>query len=823
MIKINEIKLYYLKNQQELEIADQKEKLKKNKKVAHLSYRVESIIRCVNCALKHHIRGLEEVVVLEPIRSVNDRYKGRYIALDDSDLTRTLQMEDGVNNQLIQVVASNKSDRNIAQDIVYNGFDYNGSHYVYLFSSAGMTRDCKLLFIQEGLLEQIQDKLYCGLSKEVINAKGGINVNKFLAYLSLCKTSSRIWNGFDIDRAIVIDDFETMVQGEFDCVDTDTGSITREFREVEYIATDGFGVVQTDTRKKLYKNFQFRLPWFKGLLSEFDIKGYITEHGLNPVVTDIWDKKWNLIDDNIQYIFTKSQFKMWSYYDSWDEYKKYFKQYNCNANICKDDSTVNKKASLNYQVLQDLSVSDDELNNLLSKDLKRLKSAHTVEKEALKLITQDSFGSIGEAYEIYPEMLHSGRVHKLLNRIIESKKMDLALGGISIDGSYLYVIPDITACLEHWCGAEPKGILSQGNCYTSVFKEHDVVLERSPHLSKEHVISNNDYNNKDCQRWFKTNGIYISIYDSYYKLLQYDNDGDEILTIFDKTFYNIAKRTMEDVVPLHYEMPKAPKEIISNETIFNSLKKSWSINIGMCSNKITKFVNSLESDITKEEYKTVQLYTCYNNFLIDYAKSGYMPPFIKTLPKIDNSSMPYFFKYKKDYNKAYEEEPNNYSVMDRIASIVFDDSTRTEYNFPFSENFKFENLLSVKRLGSKKIGIKKELIKRYKVLSREKNPSDDIATRAIWYEGLRSRLLDGLDITIQEALCILARFIYNTKSGLDYSEIFLWNCFGKELLENLEKSLDGTKVCACCKSRFKPNRNVQKYCSEECKKKSKKH
>lgn len=818
VIRIKQISLYYLKNKQELKIKDKKDKyLKKNKNKAWLSIRLENLIEKVTSNIKQEIYMEESHIKKDTVRTINNRYKDSYIALAECDLTRMLGIV-SESNSLIQVIANNKNDRKIAKDIIENGFYYGNIKYTYLFSSAGMTRDCKLLFIKKTDFKKIHDKLYCGLSKAIINTKGGINVNKFLAYLSLCKTSSSVWNGFNIDKAIVVKDFKTMVKGEFDCINTEDGTITREYREIPYNVTDGFGIVQADTRKKSCKNFQFRLPFFKGLLSEFDIKGYIIEYNLNPVVTDIWGHKHNILENGIQYIFTESQFKMWSYYDSWEQYKKYFKQYGCNASICKDDSSVKTKAMLNYQILQDMSFTDSELNTLLAKDLKRLREAHTVEKQALKLI-QGSFGLVAKAYELYPELLHSGRVHKLLNKIIESKKMDLALGGITIDGSYLFVIPDITAWLQELCsGNKDNGILSKNNCYTRVFKESKVVLERSPHLDRSHCISNNDYNNKDCQKWFKSNGIYTSIYDSYFQALCYDNDGDHLLVITDKTFFKVAKRAMENIRPLYYEMKKAPKQRITKDNIFKSLKKSWSINIGMCSNKITKHINSLDHSITNEEYKVVQLYTCYNNFLIDYAKSGYLPPFIKRLPKIDNKVMPYFFKYKKDYDKPFEKVPNSYNVMDRIVNMIYTND-RTEYNFPLSQNFKFENLLSIQKVSSKKSEIKKEVISRYKALSREKLNSDDISTRAIFYKNLRNILLDRLDITIEEVLCVLVRFIYNTKEGLNYSEKFLWNCFGTELLANLEKNLEGTKICPICNKRFKPSNNRQVYCSLKCKNK----
>ena len=48
----------------------------------------------------------------------------------------------------------------------------------------------------------------CGLSIESINEQGGMNINKFLAYLALCNSATDEWKNFDIDKSIVVDDME---------------------------------------------------------------------------------------------------------------------------------------------------------------------------------------------------------------------------------------------------------------------------------------------------------------------------------------------------------------------------------------------------------------------------------------------------------------------------------------------------------------------------------------------------------------------------------------------------------------------------------------
>lgn len=65
----------------------------------------------------------------------------------------------------------------VAQDLIVNGFNFNGKHYVYFSSSAGQIRKKKAVFVEEEAYKACQMKLTCGLTTERINQLGGMNVN----------------------------------------------------------------------------------------------------------------------------------------------------------------------------------------------------------------------------------------------------------------------------------------------------------------------------------------------------------------------------------------------------------------------------------------------------------------------------------------------------------------------------------------------------------------------------------------------------------------------------------------------------------------------
>ena len=158
--------------------------------------------------------------------------------------------------------------------------------------------------------------------------------------------------------------------GTFDFVDETNYSITRKTDAIPVPHTDGAGMILPAVSRK---NFMFRAPWIKGLLGVFDFRKFVEVNGCSPVITDIYGKTHDIIEEDIQIIFTRSQFKMYPYYDSWDEYKSFFKKYHCSAGICNMEEDRIKRAKINYQMLQTLTdITDSEIDLLTKKSADRM-------------------------------------------------------------------------------------------------------------------------------------------------------------------------------------------------------------------------------------------------------------------------------------------------------------------------------------------------------------------------------------------------------------------------------------------------------------------
>lgn len=110
------------------------------------------------------------------------------IAMFDSVMTRTLGIKE--NNFSDDVIVVQVYHFQVFKSILDKGFVHNNELYVYFTSSAGQIRTKKACFIKKSTYDKYQNSLTCGLSLDHINSKGGMNINKWNAYLALSNSAS---------------------------------------------------------------------------------------------------------------------------------------------------------------------------------------------------------------------------------------------------------------------------------------------------------------------------------------------------------------------------------------------------------------------------------------------------------------------------------------------------------------------------------------------------------------------------------------------------------------------------------------------------------
>lgn len=722
----------------------------------------------------------------------------------------------------------------IAQDLIINGFDYNGKHYVYFSSSAGQIRTKKAVFVEETKYNSCQKKLMCGLTKEHINELGGMNINKFLAYLALANSATDLWEDvfgreFDIDRTIVVDDFETMVKCKVDNIDYITYEITPDvIQDMPIPHTDGCGMILSSYSKK---NFMVRLPFIKGLLGSFDYVKFIKENNCSPIVKDIWGKEYNIIEDDIKVIFTKSQLKMYKYYESWDQYKEYFKMYHCEAGICNMEEDRISNAKINYQMLQTLhDATDKEISELCKIPNRKIATVCDTIENALSFFGVDLDNEdeskkdyYQKSLKLYPELLSDPSARDDLRDLKNSLVKKYRGAHLDVVGKFTFVLPDLYAFCEWlFMGIDtPKGLLENEEVYCRLYKNSkELDCLRSPHLYIEHAVRKNvcnkKYRNQKLSDWFTTDAIYTSTYDLISRILQFDVDGDRLLVISQKLIIEMAKRAMTGINPLYYEMKKASAEEINYHNIYKGLELAFTGGkIGGISNDITKIWNS--GDINEEAMNAVRWLCMETNFTIDYAKTLFKPTRPEyadvILKKYGRDKVPYFFQYAKDKKYSDKEEKMeenqcediNGSMINRICTEIKDPKNmfkgigklgKADYHILLHNK---EDLYSNDEVNAmfdrwnKKYGNNVNL-----------NEDDDTNKNNLVQVAKEvKRDLNSIEPDDDKVINSLVKFLYEKQSTR--KKKLLWYVYGEQLYNNILNNMEEEDriVCRCCGKRVK--------------------
>lgn len=845
----------------------------------------------------------------------------RNIAIFESDLTRCFGCRDMEHSDDIVSVVTYYTP--IFESIIHHGFDYKDKHYVFFTAGAGQTRCKKSTFVSEDKLNENFNRLFCGLTREEVNRQGGMNTNKYLAYTSLCQTNSEIWRDFDIDRSIVVEDIEYKIPNQEiryiytespeDKVELTTlkeklQEITDELRDIkntkqnkpkgykrpkEEIAyekqlrsrknailgeieklrskyhqsevtkmgvtipfTDGFGI----SLKKIQSSM-VRLPFVKGLMAYCPRRAFQDWCSENDItvhkITDIYGKSHSITE--VDYIFTKSQFKMYKYFNNeydedgnlirtgWEVYKDNFKKYGCDACRCNVERGVKLNAKTNYQVLQTLTteMTDDDIHSLASYDINCLNGIGRNVQCMLNVLganekKNDNLNWLQQSLLLYPEMLKDFYVKTLLKNTKDSMIKKFRSGKFNINGSYVFAIPDPLACLQWWFTDMDKnnlddfGFVKEGYVSCNLFADKEELdCLRSPHLDHAHCIRKNQIRECD-KKWLKSNGVYLSMKDTMSKVLMYDNDGDKLLLHNNKTIIKCAKQFQSKygMIPNYYDMPKANPELLTNTTLFEGIVNAYHHgNIGTPSNEITKVWMTLNPSSTVEEIKdaieVISLRCADVNFTIDYAKTLYKPEIPKNILQkykvYSGKKVPHFFIYAKNKTTKQVEELGQCNI-DRITNVV--KSNRIVFKDLLGK-YSYKMLMSNPDIDCKtdKANEVLELYRELENTNLRKLSHIDFSVLDI---DEKKRTLLQLEFDTNKQRSMFMDIIGESKEYItdilvkllqdDVNKDTLWRLFGEVIYNNLEKNLKNTKICQCCKQRFEyiPKKGKPPVYCDEC-------
>ena len=740
-------------------------------------------------------------------------------------------------DRTLDLVVMKWKNTEILRQLVINGFympiltedGVVNKHYRFFTASSGQLRTDKFMAISDDAWAKIRDRLECGVGWEEINAKGGINANKLSAYEALPNSATEEWTDFDIDRMIVVDDFEGEVTDRMIYIKPDY-TWESGVKTVKIKHTDGCGMILPSVSGS---NFMIRAPYTKGLLIVFDFIKFCKVNNVPAVVTDIYGKEHDLIKENIQIIIFKSMFKLWKYYNSWDEYKEHFKKNKCKVGKTNYEEDYLANKALNYQMIQTLTdFTDEEIKEFVKYEHDRIQGI-TKDKDAmLKTLraNPDSEQPYKAALALYPELLREAYSKESLKNIRKRMLLDAKSGKLKLNkekggNKRLFACPDLYGICEWlFChDPNPKGLLRNGEVACKIFRRHDKVdVLRSPHLSMEHGLRNVAHD-PNIYEWFCTNGLYSSLHDLLSRLLQLDWDGDQLNVVADPLFVSIAERNIKkyDVIPLFYDADTADAEKISFEAMYRALKRAHDFSageitsIGEISNMLTRLWNKDNPD-----RDVANLLTMFNNLVIDAAKSGKINHY-KDYPQVakrigratggKNGRMPYWFKYSKNGRKNVPQNKNkkygelNGSTMSRIC-MAFSDIGNINMNYAGIPQFNWQMLLSEPCPNSKP-----EIQEMFCEMDNA-NKASVIESQDVSYTS-EKQLVNGYAIVAEDIINRMVERYGSLETVYPYIAKYLfagegqnksahkqmfWRVFGDIALRNIKANLTNCDTCPSC-------------------------
>lgn len=520
------------------------------------------------------------------------------------------------------------------------GYKTETVKYKRFLGTAGSIKKSTIMFVDENihsaLMEKINNGRYEGpnANEEVKTYNGKELSYKFIpaklnAYFALaCSASIQVpW-----PRIIVIDDVET----SFDAIIRevkDTGneenpdwpSVTDDIKKTIKINTcDGMGFItpQMSARWAEFLNegseplsgYNVRCAFLKGMVFTIDFHKFAEEVAHTYIIKDAWGDERDVRDADV--ILTVSMLKLWSSYAGCDDYLN-----NCLKNgyeFCIAKSAPHKLRNVhttNYQYLQDFKLTDEQIDELISPTISKIKECLGL--DWCKLILYMCGVGLDEKSVIHmepmckaimanPELIKDPYVRSKVVRMIQKRINAAKIGVLDVEGDYAIIGCDPYALLQNMFGMEVTGLLQSGECYHKFWSDKgvpEVIAFRAPMTSHENVCKLRVVDNEETRKWFQyiTTCCMLNGWDTTaIRCNGADYDADTFFTtnnkvLLDSFEYKTTLMCLQDSVA-----KKRPTE----EDYIKSDINGFGDSIGSVTNKATNMISLREQFAPdSEEYK----------------------------------------------------------------------------------------------------------------------------------------------------------------------------------------------------------------------------
>lgn len=483
-----------------------------------------------------------------------------------------------------------------------------------------------------------------------------------------------------------------------------------------------------------------RCSWTKGMTFCFDyikfaeeVVGASIDKPEKYYIEDVWGQKRDVRDSEL--IITESQLKLTGAYKSWEDYYNNCIENGYTMRIAKTTpNEVDNIRQLNYQFIQSLPMSDEDIEELIRPTISEIKDivGMNVDKTIAYLCGSgfdvDSIeyaDIVAKALMIEPRMISDPYIQSKLRKMIDRRIRDAKIGVLDVHGNFQIISGDLYALCENMFGLEPQGLLKAGELYSKYWKDcgtEKVLCARAPMSNIHSLMSQKICYNDKVADWyqFMPTVVVVNAHDTMPAALNgFDQDGDLLFTTDNKSML----KNQSNIPALFCPQKNATKIVTSEEDVIHANKAGFGSKIGSITNRITAMTSLMANyEPGSKEYETLRYRTQCGQKLqqeeIDKAK-GIIPVkmnpewYIWSANKIDYENdteeeierkkfnqkicahkKPYFFQYnylslKRDYDKYIKiSQENAISIYKKTLDELLHSDNLTEQEMNFVENFK---------------------------------------------------------------------------------------------------------------------------------------
>ena len=515
------------------------------------------------------------------------------------------------------VIMDKKSD----YDRANQGFYVNGIKYLRLLCTTGGVKTSTVVYVSEKLHPELKKRIENGKNNEVklVPAKLG-------AYEALAASGS-LEVSWPKDKYAAIPGGVIVIRDAFtefcaDLINIDDSDRTQEpivqFASNQLVrnnCSDGCSMMLPSLSKRwngelnddydhTMSGCNLRCAWTKGMTFTFDyikfaeeVVGASDDYPEKYLITDIWGQKRDIRDSEL--IITESQLKLWSCYDSWEDYYNKCLENKYTIRVAKTaPHEVDTVRQLNYQFIQSLNLSDEDIQELISPTVNEIKD--TIGLDPRKSIVYLCGKNLKEENIKYadaatralmanPDTIKDPYIRNRIKKMINKRIREAKIGVLDVSGNFQIISGDIYALCESMFGLEVHGLLKAGELYSKYWKDcavNRVMCARAP-MSNEHSLVSQDicYDDK-VEYWFKymDTVAVVNAWDTMPMALNgFDFDGDLLFTTDSKPLL----KNQKNLPALNCIQYNASKKVVTEEDVIKANKNGFGSKIGSITNRIT--------------------------------------------------------------------------------------------------------------------------------------------------------------------------------------------------------------------------------------------